>query len=356
MPPGKQSLTVRLQLLFDVPITRTIKRLSPRMKISALRKKIEQDYGILPEMYFLTYLDADPLDEDSTLHDHFVVNGATMTLRPWKIWRDLLENAFLGNIEPTLKTMNITGSSGWNKHCAWCALYIAAHQGHELMIARLLKVTSVPINAQSPCGWTALHAAAKMGRWKTLCILLDKGADVRIKNADGHTAYVLSKAFEQKKCENSLNFCQWNLQKHLTVQERSREYDASNERRMAERRSHLFSDSTLSTWRRGTRGQMYMAQLPNPVSIHKVMEFQKGKAQPRTPTHLSPITDGTQLDFEYGWFDPLRAQQLIPPTDDILNYANPSSCSLRPRSLLNPEGYCKPLVTFKPVDLPTRYC
>ena len=353
MSHGKHPFTIRLELLLRVPVTETLVCSSLRTKISTLRARIEHEFGILPEMYFLTYLDADPLDQDSTLQDHFVVNGATLTLRPWKIWRELLEHAFHGNVDQAMKTMNITGPSEWNKHCAWCALYIAAHHGYELMVDLLLKRTSAPINAQSPSGWTALHAASRMGRWKVLCMLLDRGADVRIEDEEGRTAFALSKAFGQKRCENSLRFCQWNLQKRLTVQERSEEHDLRRDRRMAERRTHLYFDSTLETWRRGPQGQIYMVKLPNPVSVKAVMESESEKPQARPQSRLQPVTDGEKFDFNYGWFDPLRAQQLIPSADDILTYANPSSCSLRPHSILNPEGYRKPLVKLKLPNLPT---
>ena len=356
MPLGKQALTLHLELLLSISVSKTIQFHGLRTKISKVRKKIEQELGIPSEMYYLTFLDADPLDEKSTLGDHFVVDGSTLTLRPWKIWHELLEHAFLGKVDSVMKTMSITGSSRWNKHCAWCALYVAAHHGYENMVARILKDTYAPINAQSPSsGWTALHASTRMGRWKVLCILLDKGADVRIEDVDGRTAVSLSRIYCQKKCENSLRFCQWNLQKHFTVKERSVECNPLRDRRIAERQSHLHFDSTLQTWRRGTQGQMYMVKLPNPVSVHKMKEIEKDRPTLSRPcSRLSPVTDGERFDFNYGWFDPLRAQQLIPPTDDILTYADPSSCSLRPHSILNPGGYKKPRVKIAKTPTATR--
>ena len=49
--------------------------------------------------------------------------------------------------------------------------------------------------------------------------------------------------------------------------------------------------------------------------------------------------------FDYGWFDPLRAQRLVPSTHHILTYSDPSSSHLQPRSLLNPSGYIQPATT-----------
>lgn len=345
-PGGKSLIKINVVILLHVPITTTLKSLELKMRISTLKTKIEQEIGILPEMYMLTYLDMDPLDDDTTLRDHYIVNDATLTLRPWKMWQELLENAYLGKSESCLRirTMDIKGDSHWNRHCAWCALYIASHRGFEKMVARLLRSTSVLINSKSPCGWTSLHAAARMGRWKALCVLLDNGADVRCKDNEECTAWVIAKRFGHKKCEHSLNFCHWNFQKHVSIQDRKSDYDASSERRMAERRSHLFTDSTLSTWQRGTHGQLYLCHIPNPVTVQDVKEFQKYKKQSLSTLHpqdsqLQTVSDGAPFRFKYGWFDPLRAQELIPSTEDILSYANPSSCSLRPRSLLNPQGY-----------------
>lgn len=353
----KQPFTVYLVFLFEAKLKKTLHNVGLRMTIAAIRMKIEQDLGILPEMYYLTYLDASPLDEHATLQDYFVVNGSTLHLRPWRMWQDLLQAAYLGKAEPTFSAMDIAGPSKWNKHCAWCALYIASHQGHFRLVAKLLQSTSVAINTQSPYGWTALHAAARMGCWKVLCVLIDNGADVRVEDDLSLTAFDLARKYGNRKCENSLSFCRWNLQKHFIIEERSKEYNPVNARQTADREQFLHKDSTLPTWLCGPTGQIYMPYLPNPVNMGKIKEFQKTKMTKTTPTHKSQVAttlslgaskdeevEVAKLDFNYGWFDSLRAQKFIPPTTDVLTYANPSSCSLRPRTLLNPDGFVMPMV------------
>ena len=282
--------------------------------------------------------------------------------------------------------MGMTGQTEWNRHCAWVSLYIASHRGHHELVARLIKDTKVPINKQSPSGWTALHAAARAGKWKVLCILLDNGANVRIKDKNQLTAFDLAREYGHKKCENSLNFCQWNLQKHYIVQERSKDYDAGKERMKAYRQTHLQNDSTITPWIRGPRGQIYTTHIPNMVTIQTVKDFEK-KQHSRSDgqdEHVSmhlPILDNDKststssrltemissntvrssqrqvideevgeekFEFDYGWFDKLRSRQLIPDTDHILTYSNPSASELYPRSLLNPTGFSKPAVTFPP--------
>ncbi|XP_064393433.1 uncharacterized protein LOC135340937 [Halichondria panicea] len=320
-----------------------LQEISGQTKIKSLKNRLDKDFGLLPEMYHLSYLDAAPLEEDTCISRHDVITGATLTLTPWRIWEDLLKAAYLGNISDCFEcSVNITGQSSWSKYCAWTALYIASHQGHHILVAKLLERTHLAINTTSPYGRTALHAAAKGGHWKTLCVLLDNGADVRIKDDDNKTAFDLSRKYSHKKCEHSLNFCQWNLQKHHIVRERELDYDAGNARRKAGREAHMYADSTHSPGLRGTQGQIYMYQTPNPVSVKHVQDFEE---KDKTSIQKPPVTlesesgDGGKLDFNYGWFDPLRAQQLIPSTHDVITYSDPSSCQLRPKSIVNPGGY-----------------
>lgn len=384
----KGRLSVRLELPFAHNST-TMTGLGHSTKVSTFRTKIEQEIGILPEMYHMTYLDAAPLEEDKTLQYHDIIDGATVRLCVWKIWFELLQAAYTGDTKTCLlSSMEITGTSTWSKHCAWCALYVAAHKGHYSLVAKLIEATSLAINTQSPSGWTALHAAARMGRWKALCILIDNGADVRMIDREGLTAFDLARKHGNKQCEQSLNFCHWNLQKHSIVQERKDDYDPRKARLNATRQAHQYKDSTLTTWLRGRHCQMYMIQTPNPITVQDVTKFERERgsrtkerkehdsritwslpALKSTSSHLTAVshlpTDasrsatttrstspeaaeekGKKLDFKYGWFDPVRAQQLIPPTHDVLTYANPSSCQLRPRSMLNPGGYKTPLARF----------
>lgn len=374
-PKGR--FEVRLELPFDSNSPR-IRGLHSHSKVSLLRTRIAEDVGILPETYHLTYLDAAPLEDSKSLHSLDIVSGATLKLCPWKIWFDLLKAAYLGNTAGCFScSMDIAGDSEWSKHCAWSVLYTASQRGHYALVAKLLESTSVAINLQSPSGWTALHAAARNGQWKVLCILIDKGADVRITGSKGLTPFDLARQYGHKKCEQSLNFCMWGLQKHQVVQERQYDYSAQKARMNASRQAHQFRDSTLATWRKGPCGQLYMMHTPNPVTISDVAKFEKeggvkGKidaghtkrgenkqtcslppirlqsASPTTPgsPRLPRTEGGKKLDFNYGWFDPLRSQLLIPPTHDVLRYANPSSCQLRPRSVVNPDGYKVPLSSF----------
>lgn len=347
----------------DVPTVHQLPKFSTYTKINSVKTAIERGLGILPEMYYLTFLDAAPMEDYKSLLELDVIDGSMLDLRIWKIWTELVEACHCNSIERCLAYPGIRGTTEWNKRCAWSALFMAAHRGHYLMVSTILEQTAVDVNSQSPSGWTPLHAAGRTGMWKALCVLINHGADVRIIDKKGLTAFDLAREFGNKKCEDTLGFCQWSLQKHKIVQERKSDYSAPKARENASRQAHQFRDSTLKTWLGGPRGQLYMSQIPNPVTLHVVTKFEEEmraknlavapdmQAFPEATSgteESSLVDDGGEEEtedernkttFYYGWFDPLRAQHFIPPTNDILNYADPSSFQLRPRSILNPNGY-----------------
>ena len=317
--------------------------------VRVVKVLIEKDLGIVRDLYYLSYLDDAPLQETSKLSDHDVVEKASLRIKVWKLWSKQLSAALLGDIAICFSTsIDITGSSDWSKYCAWTTLYTAAHCGHYNLVAELLRRTQLAINKKTESGWTALHAAARMGRWKVLCMLVDNGAHVKIESNDGETAFDLARRHKHKKCENSLNFCQWNLQKHRIVQERKLDYDAANDRRSCSRQGFQTVDSTHKISFRGPRLQVYQSHISNPVGVAKVYAFEKQRSrigQQKTQLQIKLREEekesdaGGKLHFVYGWFDGLRAQQLIPSTRDIIRYSDPSSCQLWPRSLVNPGGY-----------------
>ena len=318
--------------------------------IGEVKVLVEKDLGVLRDTYCLSYLDNAPLEEDSKLCDHEVVDGATLRIKVWRIRAKLLRAAIMGDITDCFSTsVDITANSEWSKYCAWMVLYTAAHQGHHHLVAAVLRrVPHIAINKKTDSGWTVLHAVARLGRWKVLCMLVDNGAHVKIMDKNGQTAFDLARKYKHKKFENSLNFCHWNFQKHRIMQERKLEYDEANARRVCSRKSFQAIDSTLKNDMRGLLGQIYSAHIPNPVSIAKVsmfnkerpfIEYRKARLQLKLEDQESVSNEGGKLNFCYGWFDGLRAQQLIPCTRNIIKYSNPSSCKLWPRSVVNPRGY-----------------
>lgn len=152
--------------------------------VSVLKNRVEQQAGILPHTYRLTYLDAAPLKDSGTLRELDVVSGATLRAVAWRLWHEVVTATLRGDVKTCLGELRAIGDKGdaeWRAHCGWCTLYTAAHCGHYVLLCDLLKEwPTASVNAQSPCGWTVLHVAARMGRWKVLCVLIDNGADVKI--------------------------------------------------------------------------------------------------------------------------------------------------------------------------------
>lgn len=160
--------------------------LKPCTSVTVVKDRIEQQAGILPHTYRLTYLDAAPLENHKTLGELDVVSGSTLKAVAWRLWHEMITAALQGDVMTCLRELRAVrdrGDAEWQEYCRWCALYTSAHNGHYVLLCDLLKEwPTTKVNAQTLRGWTALHAAARMGRWKALCVLIDNGADVRMKD------------------------------------------------------------------------------------------------------------------------------------------------------------------------------
>ena len=184
----KMGTSAKLRLQVELPngIRMTLCRLKPSSSVALLKTRLEQEVALLPHTYHLTYLDACPMEHGGTLHEQNLADGALLKAVAWRLWRELVVAALLGDAKrccEELRTMAARGDQQWGDYCAWCAMYMAAHSGHYVLLSELFKERpALAVNGQSPSGWTALHAAAAMGRWKALCVLLDHGADVRLKD------------------------------------------------------------------------------------------------------------------------------------------------------------------------------
>ena len=163
-----------------------LKCIKRQSSVTALKTRIERQAGVLPHTYRLTYLDAAPLQDDKTLHDLDIVSGAVLRAVAWRLWQDLVAATLRGDVRRCCEELRAIGERGdksWKNYCAWCTLFTAAHGGYYVLVSELLKDwPALAVNAQSPSGWTALHAAASTGRWKALCVLLDHGADVTLRD------------------------------------------------------------------------------------------------------------------------------------------------------------------------------
>jgi uncharacterized protein len=85
----------------------------------------------------------------------------------------------------------------------WAPLHYAAANGHDEMVQLLIK-HSAYIDAASPNGTTPLMMAARGNHITTAKVLLDAGADPRVKNQLGMTALDFAKLYHAKDVTEGL--------------------------------------------------------------------------------------------------------------------------------------------------------
>lgn len=85
----------------------------------------------------------------------------------------------------------------------WAPLHYAAANGHDEVV-QLLVDHSAYIDAGAPNGTTPLMMAARGNHISTMKVLLDAGADPRIKNQIGLTALAFAKKYHAKDAEEGL--------------------------------------------------------------------------------------------------------------------------------------------------------
>lgn len=378
-----------------------IKNVETTLRVSKFKLRIEKEFGIPCFLQRLSYLDAVDLPDDSNLEHSDVVPGATIRLSTWSNWDLFLCAALQGDLRRLLADGDVLGMTNWHKKRAWTLTYLAAHYGHFEILLRMLGTGAVSVNDTTESGRTPLHAAAYRGNWKCLCALLEKGADITITDNDGRTALDLSKIGSKetcRKCEKSLNFCAWNLQKkEIAERNKNRKPSLQVLRYEGERRAHQFADSTLQTWYTGEHAQIYMSHPTNPVSLPPQKKTRRRQSQQYTRrarmslgnttqfneasrmsqtasirgascasgAYMESRQDSDDLDGKHrinkqavdqDWFDPQRAREFVPTGRDLLAYSAdalhkhkhiPARVIPSPASLLPPKHTPSPCIFEK---------
>lgn len=237
-----------------------------KLKISEVKTRIEHHLGLPTEMYTLSYLDKADLLTNTTLAQNVIVPGALLHVKPWKMWRELIFQTSNGKL-PSLEALKLTGDDEQSKFRASLALYIVSHRGYYELVEKILRETKASINTQTKTKWTALHAASRMNRWKCLCILLDKGADITLKSVDADTPLDVARKYGSKRCEQSLNFCAWNLCKYRQLQQWRQDYNPRYLRDLHCRLSHQAIDSSMPACLKNSKMQRYPVVYDNPITI-----------------------------------------------------------------------------------------
>ena len=86
----------------------------------------------------------------------------------------------------------------------WTPLMRATERGDVKLVQRLLQIGNVNVNLQSSTGSTALHIAAALGRLPVVQLLLDRGARLDLRDAEGNSAAALAEKAGHQDIANVL--------------------------------------------------------------------------------------------------------------------------------------------------------
>jgi len=87
-----------------------------------------------------------------------------------------------------------------------CALHFAAENGHDEVVKYLVNDLKQDINMLNGTGSTPLIQAASKGKGSTITLLMSLGADLKIKNTHGRTAYQCAPSADIKELLTTVNY------------------------------------------------------------------------------------------------------------------------------------------------------
>lgn len=99
-----------------------------------------------------------------------------------------------GNL-PVVKAL-VQGKKAKIDHIGWTPLHYASSRGH-LDIAQFLLANGAIVDSLSPVNTTPLMMAVQSGNEQLVKLLLDKGADIQLRNGNGLTAIDIAVIYEK---------------------------------------------------------------------------------------------------------------------------------------------------------------
>ena len=106
-----------------------------------------------------------------------------------------------GNL-PLVKTL-VLGHKAQLDHIGWTPLHYACAKGH-LEVAQFLVANGAIVDSLSVGNTTPLMMAVQSGNEQLVKFLLDKGADLQLKNANGLTAIDIADIYDKPWIEDGL--------------------------------------------------------------------------------------------------------------------------------------------------------
>jgi len=99
-----------------------------------------------------------------------------------------------GNL-PVVKTL-VSSRKAMLDHIGWTPLHYACSRGH-LEVAQFLLANGAIVDSMSPGNTTPLMMAVQSGNEQLVKLLLDKGADIKVRNTNGLTAIDIAVIYEK---------------------------------------------------------------------------------------------------------------------------------------------------------------
>ncbi|XP_032832455.1 ankyrin repeat domain-containing protein 60 [Petromyzon marinus] len=244
-------------------------------RVRQVKELLEITAGIPSDLQRLSYLDEGDLADEATLCSLDTVAGATLGVRVWQHdgWHRLVTAALRGDPEvlrlgvtddlsygdfrtPHAARLSAADLSAWRSRRAFVALFVAAHRNHAGLVGLLLR-HGASASATTPCGRTALHAAAASGSLEALHKLLRHGAPADARDAAGLTALELARRWAPRSAgaDRAIFRFVWH-ERAEAMRPPPTWLDAE------ELMAHQRFDSVLRTTLDGRRAQRYQACLP----------------------------------------------------------------------------------------------
>ena len=198
-------------------------------RIWSLRLAIEDKFGIPPNIYDL-YMHEHGLKIDMTHKDlsvqEFLEDRCVLAIVPHCNWKNLATCSMRGTYHDQTSLMaelkSTSGSDDWIQRRVTTAVNMVAYHGHYFILFELLKEfdSHVLLNSRLVLPFTRrisaidrlpLHCAARKGHWKCLCLLLEKGSDLRLQDGNGKIAEMLAEDHTHPACHKTLQYCTRNM-------------------------------------------------------------------------------------------------------------------------------------------------
>ena len=237
-----------------------IHKVAAETKIKDLKIHVELVAGIPYTLQRLHYLDKTDLVDTSDLKHNDIVSGATIDLKLWKMWENVVSVIVKGHLKEIL-ALGLSPDSSWKqldkafykhkvetaKEKLQVALFLAAHRNNTELLKALLDL-GADINHKTSMGRSALHMAASQGNSECIDMMLEKGASIEVFDVQGKSPVDIANAWGQKDSERHLFLYQWQTRAAKVNPKKNQPF-----------MMHQQFDSALPTWLRGDYGQIYYA-------------------------------------------------------------------------------------------------